>query len=83
MGKDDQDYFVQRATEEMAAAERASSAAAATAHRELSLRYSLKLILPERASVNDDSRTIGEPKPVRTRVAAEPAKRRTAKQNRA
>jgi hypothetical protein len=82
MGKDDQAYFVQRAAEEMAAAERASNAAAASAHRELSLRYSLKLILPEPAGTDDDSRPIGLPKAVRPNRVAVPPRRRMAKQNR-
>ena len=59
MGKDSQAYFLQRAAEEMAAAERATNAAAASAHSELSLRYSLKLVLPEDTAANDDTRTIG------------------------
>ena len=82
MGKDDQAYFVQRAAEEMAAAERASSAAAASTHRELSLRYSLKLILPEPDAANDDSQPIGQPKAQRPRQPAVPVRRRAAKRNR-
>ena len=84
LGKDDQAYFVQRAAEEMAAAERASTPAAASAHRELSLRYSLKLILPDPAFADDDSRPIGLPKAAPSRAAAaEPARRRPAKRKRA
>ena len=64
MGNIDQAYFVQRAAEEMAAADRATNAAAASAHRELSLRYSLKIILPDAANANDEARPIGEPKRV-------------------
>lgn len=62
MGKDRRNYFGQRAAEEMAAAERATSAAAASAHRELSLRYALARILPERLEAEDDMRPIGQPK---------------------
>ena len=82
MGKDDQDYFVQRAAEEMAAAERAASAEAANAHRELSMRYSLKSILPEMAGEGDDSRPIGQPKRPAQREASVPARRRSATRNR-
>jgi len=82
VGKDDQDYFVQRAAEEMAAAERASNTAASSAHRELSLRYSLKLILPEPSGADDDSRPIGLPKAVHPRQSAMPPRWRPAKQNR-
>ena len=64
MGKDRRNYFRQRAAEEMAAAERATSAAAASAHRELSLRYALGLILPERDDAADDARPIGQPRAV-------------------
>ena len=81
MGKDDQAYFVQRAAEEMAAAERASTPAAASAHRELSLRYSLKLILPDPAFADDDSRPIGLPKAAPSRAAALPPRPRAAKRN--
>ena len=70
MGKDDQAYLVQRAAEEMAAAEHATSAAAARAHRELSLRYSLRLILPAPQAARDelaaDAARLGAPrKPAR------------------
>ena len=47
MGKDNQSYFLQRAAEEQAAADCAMSPAAAKAHRELALRYSLRTILPD------------------------------------
>lgn len=40
MGKIDRPYFIKRASEELAAAERATSPNAARIHRELSLRYS-------------------------------------------
>jgi hypothetical protein len=80
LGKDNQAYFLQRAAEEQAAAEGASCAAAADAHRELSLRYSLKLILPELAA--DDSRAIGMPRRL-ARPAPRPAGRVPAKRRRA
>ena len=83
MGKSDQAYFVQRAAEEMAAAERATNAAAASAHRELSLRYSLKIILPDAANANDDARPIGEPKRVPQNQPTQAPRRRTAKRRRA
>jgi hypothetical protein len=54
MSKDNQIYFRQRAAEHQAAAQRASCPAAARAHNELSLRYSLKLILPESQCAPDD-----------------------------
>lgn len=73
MGKDNRAYFVERAAEELAAAERAGSRAAASAHRELSLRYSLRLILPERAGGTDDGRPIGQPRRGLIKLAAEPA----------
>ena len=79
MGKDDQAYLHQRAAEEMAAAERATSVAAANVHRELSLRYALKLILPEPPDARDDARSIGEPRRVPQRKLAEPARRHSAK----
>jgi hypothetical protein len=47
MARNNASYFLHRAAEEQAAAERSSCAAAARVHRELSLRYALKLILPE------------------------------------
>ena len=72
MGKDNQAYFMQRAAEEKAAAERATSASAARIHRELSLRYSLKVILPEPASANDDERPIGQPRGELAKPAAQP-----------
>jgi hypothetical protein len=62
VGKDRRNYFRQRAAEELAAAERATSVAAASAHRELSLRYALALILPERDDAGDDARPIGQPR---------------------
>jgi hypothetical protein len=62
VGKNDLAYFTERAAEETAAADRATCAAAASAHRELSLRYSLKMILPDNQSANDDSRQIGQSK---------------------
>ncbi|MBA2466445.1 MAG: hypothetical protein H0V46_02420 [Sphingomonas sp.] len=83
MGKDFLSYYLQRAAEEMAAAEGASSAAAADAHRELSLRYSLKLILPECTNDNDDARPIGLPKPVPQRAVPSPSGRGPAKRRRA
>jgi hypothetical protein len=70
--KEDRAYFVERAAEELAAAERAGSSAAASAHRELSLRYSLRLILPERAGESDDGRPIGQPRRGSTTLAAQP-----------
>ena len=60
MGKHDQTYFAQRAAEEAAAATAATSAAAASVHRELSLRYSLRQILPEREG--DDAQVVGQPR---------------------
>lgn len=72
MGKDDHAYFVQRAAEELAAAELATDAAAASAHRELALRYSLRQILPERQS--DGAVPIGQPKAT-ARSLAETRKR--------
>ena len=63
MSKNDQSYFVQRAAEEMAAADDATCAAAASVHRELSLRYSLKVVQPGPDSTKeDDARPIGMPK---------------------
>ena len=81
MDRGDQAYFAQRAAEEQAAAERATCAAAASAHRELSLRYALGVILPRPANASDDGRPIGQPRlanqaPTRPRRPA--AKRRTA-----
>ena len=76
MNRDNHAYFSQRAAEEMAAAERATSAAAAVAHRELSLRYSLKLILPEPSGSNDEARVIGVPKRAAQRPPRSPARRR-------
>jgi hypothetical protein len=69
VAKDNQAYFAERAAEELAAANSATSADAARAHRELSLRYSLKLILPEPAVLPDDTRPIGQPK--RAQLAAQ------------
>ncbi len=83
MGKDSHAYLVQRAAEEMAAAERATCAAATDAHRELSLRYSLKLILPGQAVDSDDSRPIGLPKRVLQRRAPVPSRRPAVKRKRA
>jgi hypothetical protein len=40
MGKMDRSYFIKRTSEELAAAERATSPTAAKIHRELALRYS-------------------------------------------
>jgi hypothetical protein len=40
MGKIDRSYFIKRASEELAAAERATSPKAASIHGELALRYS-------------------------------------------
>jgi hypothetical protein len=82
VGKIDQAYFVQRAAEEMAAAERAASAAAATVHRELSLRYSLKIILPEPARAADDARPIGQPKRDREPRPRVTSERRESKRSR-
>jgi hypothetical protein len=73
VSKDNQAYFLQRAAEETAAANDARSTAAAIVHRELALRYSLKLILPEPASMSDDERLIGQPSPVRLAAWAEPS----------
>jgi hypothetical protein len=72
VGKDNRAYFLERAAEELAAAERSGSSAAASAHRELSLRYSLRLILPERAGERDDGRPIGQPRRGSTTLAAQP-----------
>ena len=72
MIRDDSTYFTHRAAEEMAAARRATSSASARVHRELSLRYSLKLILPEPASADDDGRTIGQPRREPVKLAAQP-----------
>ena len=41
MGKIDRSYFIERASEELAAAEKATSPKAARIHRELALRYSV------------------------------------------
>jgi hypothetical protein len=60
VGKHDQAYFAQRAAEEAAAAKAATSGAAASVHRELSLRYSLRQILPQREG--DDAEVIGQPR---------------------
>ena len=60
MGKNDQAYFAQRAAEEAAAAKAATSTAAAGVHRELSLRYSLRQIVPQREG--DDAEVIGQPR---------------------
>ncbi len=83
MGKDDQAYFAQRAAEEKAAAERATSTAAATVHRELSLRYSLKVLLPGQAGESDEARPIGEPKRIQRPTARVAARRPAGKRNRA
>jgi hypothetical protein len=79
VGKKDQAYLRQRAAEEVAAAERATSIAAAKVHHELSLRYALKLILPEPPGARDEARSIGEPRRVPQRELAEPARRHSAK----
>jgi small ligand-binding sensory domain FIST len=79
VGNDNQAYFLQRAAEETAAAERATSEAAAHAHRELSLRYSLKMILPERSEASEDARVIGLPKPRLLPAVQAPPRRRSAK----
>jgi hypothetical protein len=79
MGKDDQAYFLHRAAEEMAAAERAVGAAAASAHRELSLRYSLRLILPGTIAANDETRSIGMRRPASPDCAPVPPKHHQAK----
>ena len=80
MKRDDQAYFVQRAAEEMAAAERAATAAAATVHRELSLRYSLKLVLPEPGDAGDDARPVGQRKrPPKSEPASTPKRRAPAR----
>ena len=42
MGKIDRSYFIKRASEELAAAEGATSPKAASIHSELALRYSAK-----------------------------------------
>ena len=72
MTRDNSVYFTHRAAEEMAASKRATSAAAARVHRELSLRYSLKLILPEPASADDDGRTVGQPRREPAKLATQP-----------
>jgi len=41
MGKIDRSYFIERASEELAAAEKATSPKVARIHRELALRYSV------------------------------------------
>jgi hypothetical protein len=62
MSKDDQSYFRQRAAEHQAAAQLASSPAAARAHNELFLRYSLKLILPDAQCVSQNDGTVALPR---------------------
>lgn len=83
MGKDNQAYFVQRAAEETAAAERADCAAAADVHRELSLRYSLRVILPEHSADPDDAQPIGLPQRAPQGRAPVPSTRPTVKRKRA
>jgi hypothetical protein len=83
VGKNNEAYFLQRAVEEMAAAERATSIAAAAAHRELSLRYSLKLILPEPTASIDEARVIGLPKPAVQRRAPVHSRRRSERRRQA
>jgi hypothetical protein len=82
LGKNDQSYFTQRAAEELAAAERSTCAAAASAHRELSLRYSLKIILPDSEGANDDSRPIGQAKRQREHQPTAAPRRRAPKRSR-
>ena len=82
MGKNDQAYFTERAAEEMAAAERATCTAAASAHRELSLRYSLKIILPDSEAARDDSRPIGQPRRQQKPRRSVAPTRRAAKRSR-
>ena len=55
-------YFAQRAAEELAMAERATCVASARVHRELSLRYSLKQVLPEPQSPLEVEVPIAVPK---------------------
>ncbi len=75
MGKDNQAYFLQRAAEEQAAANRATCAAAVQVHRELALRYSLKAIFPEPETRADA--VVGAPKLAVNRAApATPRPRR-------
>ena len=64
MSKDNAGYFRRRAMEERAAAERATCAAAEIAHRELSLRYLLRLVLPASHSPDGDP-VVALPKPPR------------------
>ena len=74
MSKDNQSYFRQRAAEHQAAALRASCPAAAQAHNELYLRYSLKLILPGSQHAPRDDETVALP-----RISSE--QRTTARRN--
>ena len=78
MSQGNRTYFLQRAAEELAAAERATGADASAAHREMSLRYALKLILPEADGDNDDARVIGLPRDMPQPPAPAPSKRRSA-----
>jgi hypothetical protein len=82
VGKDDHTYLAERAAEEMAAAERATSVAAANVHRELALRYSLKLILPDLRGSADDAGAVGVPKTA-LHDAPVPSPGRSAKRGRA
>ena len=76
MGKDNQSYFLQRAAEEQAAATRASCPAAAQAHRELAIRYSLKAIFPEPVTAADG--VVGAPKLAVNPAAPAPPRPRRA-----
>jgi hypothetical protein len=62
MSKDNQSYFRQRAAEHQALAQRAGCPAAARAHNELFLRYSLKLTLPGAQHAPPDNGTVALPR---------------------
>ena len=80
MGQDEAGYLRRRAMEERAAAERANCAAAEIAHRELSLRYLLRLVLPVSHSSEDDL-VVALPKPCRKGVGAALSAEQEAKPN--
>jgi hypothetical protein len=77
VGKDNQSYFLQRAAEEQAAASRASCAAAAQAHREMAIRYSLKAMFPEPETCGDA--VLGAPRLAVNRSAGAPPRPRRAR----
>ena len=77
MGTDDHSYFLQRATEEQLAAERAACPAAALAHGELALRYALRTILPDPETCAEA--VIGTAKTGTHRAAPVPPRRRRAR----